>query len=43
MAGASMLAYFDRGAPTEVIAEANPVGLGAVFVQKVYGERRALC
>ena len=29
MAGASMLAYFDRGAPTEVIANASPVGLGA--------------
>ena len=27
MAGASMLAYFDRGAPTEVIADASPVGL----------------
>lgn len=25
MAGASMLAYFDRGAPTEVIADASPV------------------
>ena len=42
MAGASMLAYFDRGAPTEVIADASPVGLGAVLVQKVDGERRAV-
>ena len=38
-----MLAYFDRGAPTEVIADASPVGLGAVLVQKVDGERRAVC
>ena len=37
MAGASMMAYFDRGAPTEVIADASPVGLGAVLVQKVDG------
>ena len=43
MAGASMLAYFDRRAPTEVIADASPVGLGAVLVQKVDGERRAVC
>ena len=43
MAGASMLAYFDRGAPTEVIADASPVGLGAVLFQEVDGERRAVC
>ena len=43
MAEASMLAYFDRGAPTEVIADASPVGLGAVLVQEVDGERRAVC
>ena len=43
MAGASMLAYFDQGAPTEVIADASPVGLGTVLVQKVDGEHRAVC
>lgn len=40
LAGASMMAYFDRGAPTEVIADASPVGLGAVLVQKVDGALR---
>ena len=34
LAGASMLAYYDRGAPTEVIADASPVGLGAVLVRR---------
>ena len=43
MAGASILAYFDRGAPTEVIAGASPVGLGAVLVQKGDWEHRAVC
>ena len=41
MEGASMLVYFDRGAPTEVKADASRVGLGAVLVQKIDGERRA--
>ena len=38
-----MLVYFNRGAPIEVIADASPVGLGAVLVQEVGGERRAVC
>ena len=38
-----MLAYFDRVAPTEVIADTSPVGLGAVLVQKVDGKLRAEC
>ena len=38
-----MMAYFDRGAPTEVIADASPVVLGAVLVQEVDGKRRAVC
>ena len=38
-----MLAYFDQGAPTEVIADASLVGLGAVLVQKVNRERCAVC
>ena len=32
------LAYFDKEAPTKVIADASPVGLGAVLVQKQQGE-----
>ena len=35
--------FFERGAPAEVIADASPVGLGAVLVQEVDGERRAVC
>ena len=38
-----MLAYFDWGARTEVLADASPVGLGAVLVQKVDGKLRAVC
>jgi len=33
LANAETLAYFDKTAPTEVIADAGPVGLGAVLVQ----------
>ena len=33
LANASELAYFDKDAPTKVIADASPVGLGAVLVQ----------
>ena len=43
LAGASMLAFFDRGARTQVIADASPVGLGAVLVQEVDGQSRAVC
>ena len=43
LAGASMLAYFDRDAHTRVIADASPVGLGAVLVQEVKGQSRAVC
>ena len=34
IAEAITLAYFDKNAPTQVIADAGPVGLGAVLVQK---------
>ena len=42
MAVASMLAYFDRGAPTYVITDTSPVGLGTILVKEVDEERRAV-
>ena len=41
--GAPVLAYFDRGAHTQIVADASPAGLGAVLVQEKIGERRAVC
>ena len=43
VASAPVLAYFDKDAHTRVIADAGPVGLGAVLVQQKNGERRAVC
>ena len=40
---AETLAYFDKDAPTQVIADAGPVGLGAVLVQDQGGEKRVVC
>ena len=37
LAQATALAYFDKEAPTEVIADASPVSLGAVLIQKQDG------
>jgi hypothetical protein len=37
LAKATTLAYFDKEAPTKVIADASPVGLGAVLVQEQHG------
>ena len=37
LAKATTLAYFDKEAPTKVIADASPVGLGAVLVQEQNG------
>ena len=43
VASAPVLAYFDKDVPTHVIADASPVGLGAVLVQEKDGESRAVC
>ena len=43
LAKAATLAYFDNDAPTKVIADASPVGLGAVLVQKQKGEMVPVC
>ena len=43
VASAPVLVYFDKDAPTRVIADASPVGLGAVLVQEKNGESRAVC
>ena len=40
LASAPALAYFDKAAPTKVIADASPVGLGAVLVQHQGGVDR---
>lgn len=43
LAQAGTLAYFDKEAPTKVIADASPVGLGAVLVQTQKGEEVPVC
>lgn len=43
LAKAGTLAYFDKDAPTRVIADASPVGLGAVLVQRQQGEMVPIC
>lgn len=40
---AETLGYFDRSAKTKIIADASPVGLGAVLVQEHKGENRVIC
>ena len=40
---AAALAYYDKDAPTQVIADASPVGLRAVLVQEQNEQRRAVC
>jgi hypothetical protein len=43
LANASTLAYFDVKAKTQVIADASPVGLGAVLVQKQGEDYTIIC
>ena len=43
MTNTKTLAYLDRSARTQVIADASPVGLGAVLVQEQRGEMRVIC
>ena len=43
MAEAGTLAYFDKSASTKVIADASPVGLGAVLMQNQNGEWVPIC
>ena len=43
LACAETLGYFDKDARTEVIADASPVGLGAVLTQKQNNGPRVIC
>ncbi len=43
LAEAGTLAYFDKKAPTKVIADASPVGIGAVLIQEQNGENVPIC
>ena len=43
IADATSLAYFRQGAPTKLITDASPVGLGAVLVQTQDSTDHALC
>ncbi len=40
---AKTLVFYNPGQPTRVIADASPVGLGAVLVQKQAEDRRIIC
>ena len=42
LAEASMIAFYDKDAPTEVANGASPVGLGAILVQEQQGVKRAV-
>ena len=42
LASAETLGYFDKNANTKVIADASPVGLGAVLVQQQGEELRVI-
>lgn len=38
-----ILAYFDKKAPTKVIADASPLGIGAVLIREQNGENVPIC
>ena len=42
LANASMMAFYDKEAPTEVVTNASPVGLGGILVQEKQGVKRAV-
>ena len=42
LAEASMMAFYDKDVPTEVVTDASPVGLGAILVQEKQGVKRAV-
>ena len=43
MSEAESLAYFDKNAKTRIVADASPVGLGAVLTQEKDGISRVVC
>ena len=36
------MAFYDKNAPTKVVTDANPVGVGAILVQEQQGVKRAV-
>ena len=41
LAEASIMAFYENNAPTEVVIDASPVGLGTILVQEQQGVKRA--
>ena len=37
-----MMAFYDKEAPTEVVTDVSPVGLGGILVQEKQGVKRAV-
>ena len=37
-----MMAFCDKNAPTEVVTDVSPVGLGAILMQEQHGVQRAV-